>query len=185
MNTPLSLHEIACYLPDEAATEQLARSLASTIGLSQSGAPLRVTNVRIHLRGDLGSGKTAFTRAFLRACGVTGRIKSPSYALLESYKVSNLYFYHLDFYRFSNSQEWEDAGFREILHQDDAVVLIEWPEQAGTALPPPDIEISLTYAEPGRQACLNAYSNKGQTWLTSLVIPPQEPPPGATHGDSL
>src|SRR5690606_39177102 len=166
-NTPLSLHEIACYLPDEAATEQLARSLASTTGLSQSGAPLRVTNVRIHLRGDLGAGKTAFTRAFLRALGVTGRIKSPSYALLENYKVSNFNLYHLDFYRFNDPEEWVEAGFRDIL-EEKAVVLIEWPEKAGGLLPCPDLSLHLEYQGEGRDLTITAYSNKGQTWLNTL-----------------
>src|SRR3546814_2715351 len=76
---------------------------------------------RIHLHGELGAGKTSFVRALLRAAGITGRIKSPSYSLLESYNLFNLYFYHLDFYRFSDPREWLDAGLRDIL-QKEAVV---------------------------------------------------------------
>src|SRR5690606_15122732 len=103
---------------------------------------------RIHLRGDLGAGKTSFARALLRAAGVQGRIKSPSYALLESYNLSSLNCYHFDFYRFSDSREWLDAGFREIL-QEKAIVLIEWPEQAGSLLPPPDLEIQIHHEDEG------------------------------------
>ena len=167
MEEPKKLHEIELYLADDSQTEALAGQFAALLGPAhgeQAGG-------RIHLKGDLGAGKTTFARALLRACGVTGRIKSPSYALLESYKVSNLYFYHLDFYRFSKAQDWEDAGFRDIL-QKQAVVLIEWPEQAGAQLPPPDVELTLNHAETGRQARLVAYSEKGRTWLTSLTLPP-------------
>jgi len=128
---------------------------------------------RIHLRGDLGAGKTAFVRALLRACGIRGRIKSPSYALLESYKVSNLYFYHFDFYRFSDPREWLDAGFRDLL-REDAVVLIEWPERAEGLLPPPDLDISLAYAGQGRDAGLTAYTARGQAWL-NILTPPTTP----------
>ena len=127
----------------------------------------------IHLRGDLGAGKTAFCRALLRACGVTGRIKSPSYALLETYKVSNLYFYHLDFYRFNDPREWLDAGFRDLL-RDDALVLIEWPEKAADALPPPDLDVSLEYSGSGRDVTLTALTSRGQKWLNAIV-PPKAP----------
>ncbi|MCB5364515.1 tRNA (adenosine(37)-N6)-threonylcarbamoyltransferase complex ATPase subunit type 1 TsaE [Pusillimonas sp. CC-YST705] len=157
---------IELYLEDDEQTQALAEQFAALMG-PERGAH---AGGRIHLKGDLGAGKTTFARALLRACGVTGRIKSPSYALLESYKVSNLYFYHLDFYRFSKAQDWEDAGFRDIL-QKQAVVLIEWPEQAGTQLPSPDIELTLIHADAGRQAQLVAYSEKGRTWLTSLILP--------------
>src|SRR5690606_37852032 len=144
------------HLPDETATEALAARLAPLLtdrpaGADAQAAPGPRAGGRIHLRGDLGAGKTAFARALLRACGIRGRIKSPSYSLLESYKISNLYFYHFDFYRFSDPREWLDAGFRDLL-RDDAVVLIEWPERAQALLPTPDMEILLAYAGQGRDA---------------------------------
>jgi tRNA threonylcarbamoyladenosine biosynthesis protein TsaE len=167
-------------LADEDDTALLAQQFAPMLsgavpGIGRGG--------RIHLRGDLGAGKTSFVRSLLRACGVTGRIKSPSYGLLESYNVSNLYFYHLDFYRFSESTDWEDAGFREIL-QNEAVVLIEWPEQAGSRLPPPDLELHLDYAGLGRRAILTAYSKKGKLWLMTLALPQLESPPPGCPGDA-
>ncbi|XOT96991.1 tRNA (adenosine(37)-N6)-threonylcarbamoyltransferase complex ATPase subunit type 1 TsaE [Alcaligenes pakistanensis] len=152
-------------LPDEDATTALAERLAPLLSGQVPGVP---TGGRIHLHGDLGAGKTHFVRALLRACGVTGRIKSPSYALLESYKVSSLYFYHLDFYRFSDPREWVDAGFRDIL-QDNAVVLIEWPEKAGDLLPEPDLDLHLDYCGDGRLATLDARSAKGTLWITTLA----------------
>ncbi|MCP1678874.1 tRNA (adenosine(37)-N6)-threonylcarbamoyltransferase complex ATPase subunit type 1 TsaE [Kerstersia gyiorum] len=160
------------YLPDETATEALARRLAPLVydRPDASAAPGPGAGGRIHLRGDLGAGKTSFARALLRACGISGRIKSPSYALLESYKVFNLYLYHLDFYRFSESREWLDAGFREIL-REDALVLIEWPERAGDLLSPPDLEISLEYLDDGRRADLSAHTERGLKWLNAILSP--------------
>lgn len=158
-------HPLTVSLPDEDATTALAQGLAPLLSGQVAGVP---PGGRIHLHGDLGAGKTHFVRALLRACGVTGRIKSPSYALLESYKVSSLYFYHLDFYRFSDPREWVDAGFRDIL-QDNAVVLIEWPEKAGDLLPEPDLDLHLDYCGDGRLATLDAHSAKGTLWITTLA----------------
>lgn len=149
------------FLADEAATAALAQQLAQVLQPLQHSAHL-------YLQGDLGAGKTTFTRAFLRALGVTGRIKSPSYALLESYKVSSFNLYHLDFYRFNDPEEWVEAGFRDILEEEHAVVLIEWPEKAGGLLPPSDLTVHLDYQEDGRDLTINAHSNQGQAWLNTL-----------------
>lgn len=156
---------ITLNLPDEAATETLARRFA----------PLVRYGGRIHLNGDLGAGKTTFARALLRACGIQGRIKSPTFTLVEVYNISNLYCYHFDFYRFTDPREWLDAGFRDALRQD-ALVLIEWAEKAGTTLPPPDLEITLVPDGDGRVATLTAASEQGQLWLTAL-FPTAEAPP--------
>ena len=160
-------------LPDEAATDALGQALAMVAAeLSPNSAgvltPGAEAQGRIHLQGELGAGKTALVRAFLRHCGITGRIKSPSYALLESYEVSNLYLYHLDFYRFSDPAEWLDAGFRD-LFKNQALILIEWPERAGDLLTAPDLLIQLVYAGAGRQVTLSAFTTKGVQWLTALA----------------
>src|SRR5690606_35188995 len=97
------LSSVSIYLDDEDATSALASQLAPMLTGMHPALGSAHGGGRIHLRGNLGAGKTSFARAFLRSSGVKGRIKSPSYALLESYNVSNLYFYHLDFYRFSDS----------------------------------------------------------------------------------
>lgn len=166
--TPATL---SLRLDDEQATIALAHRLAPLLCGRLPAAADTGPGGRLHLRGELGAGKTSLVRALLRASGVTGRIKSPSYALLESYNVSNLYFYHFDFYRFSDVREWLDAGFRELM-DENAVVLIEWPEKAGEILPPPDLDILLEYAGTGRHAHLSAHSNKGRLWLTQLTPPP-------------
>ena len=103
---------------------------------------------RIDLHGDLGSGKTTFARFFLAACGVTGRIKSPSFSVLESYAVDGLALHHLDFYRQSDPTAWQAGGLRDVL-LEPAIVLVEWPEHA-VGLPPPQIELWLSWAIEGQ-----------------------------------
>ena len=164
---------ISLNLPDEQATERLAAVFAPLLSGRHTGIPV---GGRIHLRGDLGAGKTSFVRAFLRASGIRGRIKSPSYALLECYNLSSLHFYHLDFYRFSDSREWLDAGFRDIL-QENSIVLIEWPEQAGPLLPPPDLDVLIKHEDEGRSAVLTPCSDKGRLWLTTLFPATPAPQP--------
>ena len=159
-------------LPDEHATDKLGQALAHLAAALKPDAlgkllPGPSAGGRIHLKGDLGAGKTALVRALLRQCNISGRIKSPSYALLESYEVSNLYFYHLDFYRFSENADWLDAGFRD-LFKNNALILIEWPERAGSLLSDPDLLIELSYAGLGRIATLSAYSEKGLSWINAL-----------------
>ena len=166
-----ALSHYRLFLADEAASCALANNLAKSIfpNLSE-GYELDLSDfsgARIYLHGDLGAGKTTFARAFLRALGVKGRIKSPTYTLLESYNVSRLYLYHFDFYRFNESSEWQEAGFRENL-LENAVVLIEWPEKADKSLPAPDILLHLQYQDSGRTAELQAYSEKGQQWIAQL-----------------
>ena len=149
--TPLLTQAHALAVPED--TDLLGLFLGKAILNQCSGGV-------IYLQGELGAGKTALVRALLRTCGVQGRIKSPSYALLETYKVSSLYFYHLDFYRFKNPQEWQEAGFRDLFHSN-AVVLIEWPEKADGLLPQPDLLINLLYEGEGRIVNIDAYTQKG------------------------
>lgn len=168
------LAKIELDLADDSQTQLLGQDLAQiaadlTITSEGHRIPGAKAGGRIHLSGELGAGKTSLARAFLQQCGVTGRIKSPSYALLESYAVSNLYLYHLDFYRFSDPSEWLDAGFRDIL-RENALVLIEWPERAQDLLSKPDILIELVYLQTGRHATLSALTNKGLEWLTALTL---------------
>ena len=145
------------HLPDPAATGLLGTALA----------PALAPGLRVYLRGDIGSGKTALVRGLLRAAGVQGPIKSPSYALVELYVVSSLHLYHFDFYRFRDPGEWSDAGFEEYFTGDN-VCLVEWPERAGDRLPEADLEIVLTLANSGRDARLTAHSGAGARCLGSV-----------------
>jgi tRNA threonylcarbamoyladenosine biosynthesis protein TsaE len=147
-------------LADEAATAALAGLIAPGIG----------PGFVLHLSGDLGAGKTTFTRALLRALGHTGRVRSPTFTLAEPYTLSRFDLYHFDFYRFSNPDEWRDAGFEEALDGDVAAV-VEWPEKAGDSLPRPDLRVQLApLPDPGaRRAQLLAGTDRGRACLSTVA----------------
>ncbi len=121
----------------------------------------------LHLRGDLGAGKTTLVRGLLRGLGHGGRVKSPTYTLVEPYELSSLHFYHFDFYRLKNQEEWEQAGFREYFNAQ-AFCAVEWPERARGLLAAPDLEIELRFEGERRRARIEARSAAGETWLSSL-----------------
>lgn len=125
----------------------------------------------VTLRGELGSGKTTLVRGLLRARGVSGPVKSPTYALVEHYPVSSLYFYHFDFYRFTNPNEWDFAGMSDYFG-DDAVCIVEWPERVAGLLPAPDLALSLSYAahDRGRDVVAEAFSPAGDRCVNVLAM---------------
>lgn len=153
--------ELDLSLPDEAATLALGRALA----------PGALPGRTLYLRGDLGAGKTTLARGLLRALGVSDRIKSPTYSVVEPYMLSSLHLYHFDFYRVKDSAEWVSSGFREYFNAQSACI-VEWPERAGASLPPPDLEVTLNFCGEGRQAAVKAHSDAGAAWL-SLLPPPR------------
>jgi tRNA threonylcarbamoyladenosine biosynthesis protein TsaE len=144
-------------LPDAGATEHLGASLAAGIGPGQV----------LHLKGELGSGKTTLVRGLLKGLGYAGRVGSPTYPLVEPYEVSSLHFYHFDFYRLRDASEWLSSGFRDYFNPE-SVCIVEWPERAGPTLPPPDVEIVLEHAGEARRARLQARTPAGEAWLSSL-----------------
>jgi len=154
---------------DEQATDRAGATLANIL-LAREADILR-SGLVIALSGELGTGKTALVRATLRALGVEGPIKSPSYALLEVYVVSRLNFYHFDFYRFKDPAEFTEAGFRE-LFGPAAICAIEWPEKAMPELALPDLLFRLAIAEPGRRVELNAFTALGLACLQSFSAAP-------------
>jgi tRNA threonylcarbamoyladenosine biosynthesis protein TsaE len=101
-----------------------------------------LTDAFVILTGPLGAGKTTWVRHLLRALGVTGRIKSPTYALLEPYEVNGRSISHLDFYRFDDPREWIDAGLRDVFAAP-GLKLAEWPEKAAAVLPLADLELRI------------------------------------------
>lgn len=121
----------------------------------------------VALRGDLGAGKTTLVRSVLRALGVSGRIKSPTYPLLETYNVSSLYFYHFDFYRIKDPSELEDAGFREYF-SGPGLCFVEWPERAGDWLPAPDVTLTLLVEDAGRTLLAASGSDLGRECLERM-----------------
>jgi len=153
-------------LADEAATARLGALLAHA--LQKQRASIEASGFVIGLSGDLGAGKTALVRAMLRALGETGPVKSPTFALLEPYVVSRLNFYHFDFYRFADPEEFAAAGFRE-LFGPGAVCAIEWPERARGALPTPDLALTLKVKGEGRGVDAAAYSATGAACLNEIA----------------
>jgi len=155
---------LALHLPDEAATLALGARVAYGVR----------TGMSIHLCGELGAGKTTLARGLIRALGYEGKVKSPTYSLVELYTVSRLHLYHFDFYRFNDPKAWQDSGFRE--HFNEAsLCLVEWPEKAGAALPPPDLRITLTPAPRGRDVKLEAFSEAGRQCLISAAERSSDP----------
>ncbi|HEY7986202.1 MAG TPA: tRNA (adenosine(37)-N6)-threonylcarbamoyltransferase complex ATPase subunit type 1 TsaE [Methylophilaceae bacterium] len=149
---------ITLTLKNEAETLALGAKIACVI---QGG-------LKIWLRGDLGAGKTTLARGLLRGLGYDGKVKSPTYTLVESYVISGITFYHFDLYRFTSEEEWEEAGFREYFNPT-SVCLVEWPENAANLLPHADIEVSLEVDGAGRKAALTAKTTQGQQCLDSLA----------------
>lgn len=146
--------------PDEAACALTAQALAAA----------RPSNAVITLEGDLGAGKTTFTRHLLQALGVQGRIKSPTYAVMESYEVG-WPVAHFDFYRFSDPQEWEDAGFRDVFAAP-GLKICEWPHKAAGLMPMADVAVQLDImqadAGSARHVQLRAFSAEGVRLLRAM-----------------
>lgn len=145
------------HLADAVATERLGRALAA----------IRPASAVVYLRGELGAGKSSLARALLRALGVRGAIRSPTYTLVERYPLAaGGEAWHLDLYRIADVGELEFLG----LDSDEAVLwLVEWPERAAGGLPAADLDIALGIEGLGRRAELVAGSPAGQQWLATLV----------------
>jgi tRNA threonylcarbamoyladenosine biosynthesis protein TsaE len=139
----------------------------ATLAFGAELARVLTPGLKLYLRGNLGAGKTTLVRGILRGLGYTEKVKSPTYTLVELYKVSNLYLYHFDFYRFTDAEEWEEAGFREYFGAE-SVCLVEWPEKAGDLLPAPDLEITLAIEQEGRRVEVAALTENGRKCLTRL-----------------
>jgi tRNA threonylcarbamoyladenosine biosynthesis protein TsaE len=158
-----AFHYLAYYVADESAMLRFGSNIATIL---QPG-------LTIFLQGNLGAGKTTLARGVLRGLGYPGKVKSPTYNLVEVYKFSRLYFYHFDFYRFNNAIEWEEAGFREYFNPD-SICLVEWPEKAAGVLPIADLVFCLAISDGGRKIDIHAATEGGKQCLRelrNLVVP--------------
>lgn len=153
----MSDQTLQIFLADESATLELGRRIARILE----------PGLLIALHGDLGAGKTTLARGVLRGLGYDGRVKSPTYTLVELYELSRLHLYHFDFYRFNDPRELGDAGFREAFN-GNAVCIVEWPERAADILPAPDLDIRLIEERGGRNVLLAAQTEKGKLCLARL-----------------
>jgi tRNA threonylcarbamoyladenosine biosynthesis protein TsaE len=152
------MNSLTRYAPDEPAMDALGRCLAR--GARRAGV--------IYLRGDLGTGKTTLVRALLRAFGYQGKVRSPTYTLVEPYALEGLTVYHLDLYRLGSPEELEWIGIRD-LQAESALLLIEWPEQGAGMLPAADLQVSLSYRGPGRELRFQPLTVAGETMFAACL----------------
>ncbi len=151
-------------LSDAAATLAAGARAASALG----------GGMVVTLAGDLGAGKTTLVRGMLRALGWTQTVKSPTYTLVEHYPFSNLYFYHFDFYRFTEPSEWETAGLSECFDAR-SVCVVEWPERVRGMLPVADLVLTLTWhplpgsRQDGRLLAAIAHTEAGERCLDAIL----------------
>jgi len=150
--------ELSAFLPNEAATLGFGEKLAQAL---QPG-------LFVALSGELGSGKTTLARGILRGLGYKGKVKSPTYTLVEHYKLLRLDLYHFDFYRFKDSSELLEAGFRDDFDSRN-VCLIEWPERALDLLPVADLSVSLVEARGGRRVRIVAKTELGKNCIARIT----------------
>lgn len=153
----MSVREV--FLADPAATEALAAALAAS-------QPARAV---VFLEGDLGAGKSSLARAWLRALGVRGAIKSPTYTLVERYPLPAGEAAHLDLYRLAGAAELDFLGLDE-LAAEAALWLVEWPDRGQGGLPAPDLRVRLAVEGAGRRARLEASSPAGEAWLARVPV---------------
>ncbi|NUZ10597.1 tRNA (adenosine(37)-N6)-threonylcarbamoyltransferase complex ATPase subunit type 1 TsaE [Pseudoalteromonas sp. McH1-7] len=144
-------------LADEPATVAMGNKIAQIV---RQGAVL-------FLHGDLGAGKTTLTRGIVQSLGHSGKVKSPTYTLVEPYELEDVSIYHFDLYRLGSPEELEYMGIRDYF-ANHAICVVEWPEKGEGFIPSPDIDITMQYAGEGRQAILQAKSSRGEALLKQL-----------------
>jgi tRNA threonylcarbamoyladenosine biosynthesis protein TsaE len=147
-------------LADTGRTEALGRALARALPGVASGAVL-------YLQGELGAGKTTCVRSLLRALGVIGLVRSPTYTLVETYVLPNLTCVHVDLYRLQSLTEVDELGLRDVVGPG-CLLLVEWPERGDGHLTPADLDLALQYSGEGRRALVQAKTPLGMEWLENL-----------------
>jgi tRNA threonylcarbamoyladenosine biosynthesis protein TsaE len=148
-------------LADSTATDALGAALARTFPDAAEGF------AAAYFSGDLGAGKTTCVRSFLRTLGVAGLVRSPTYTLIETYRLPAITCVHVDLYRLQGPLEVNELGLRDLLSAK-CLLLVEWPEKGGRALPQPDLKLTLTYAGTGRHARVQPASSRGCSWVDNL-----------------
>lgn len=145
-------------LPDEQATTALAEQVYAAL-------PDNLAGWTVLLRGELGAGKSSFARAFIKAAGHQGAVPSPTYTLVEPYKLASGNIYHIDLYRVSDEEELRYLGWNEL---DDGFRLVEWPERVPRLTDEADLVLELEYAGNARLAKLAALSERGSALIQKI-----------------
>lgn len=140
---------------------------AATIAFGQRLATLCQPPLVMYLQGEIGAGKTTLIRALLRSLGVQDAIKSPTFSLIEPYKIDHWHLYHVDLYRLSAPEELEYVGLTDYMTAD-SVCCIEWPERAERFLPVPDLTVKLTFLAEGRALELISGTTRGKALVAKL-----------------
>jgi tRNA threonylcarbamoyladenosine biosynthesis protein TsaE len=147
------------YCADEAATLALGARLAAGL--------MAGISMQFHLRGDLGAGKTTLVRGVLQGLGHSGRVKSPTYGLVENYQLGDIHICHFDLYRLAHPEELEFLGVRDLL--DGQVAFFEWPERANGWLGAADVEIAMAVEGSGRSVDIQSSTVVGNQWFEQIV----------------
>lgn len=155
------MKQIEFFCETERDTQSLAQKVVKAIDKAELGS------TTVYLRGDLGAGKTTFTRDFLHALGHIGSVKSPTYTLVEPYQLYDIDFFHFDLYRLNDPEELEFMGIRDYFTAK-SFCLIEWPEKGFGLLPEADLEIMISHQSEGRHFLLSSGSQKGETWISDI-----------------
>ena len=164
----MRFREAEARVATAALMEALGRALGDLLlsNTDKTQSSTRKRAVVVFLRGPLGAGKTTFARGLLRAFGVTGAVKSPTYTLVEPYMTEQGRVAHFDFYRLSDAAEVDYLGLREYLDQE--VCLVEWPERVLAALPTPDLEFAIEVDGDARNVRISAGESRGAALLERL-----------------
>lgn len=141
---------------------------AEMLGFAAQLAPLVPLGSVIFLSGNLGAGKTTFTRGFLHALGHAGKVKSPTYTLVEPYEFSDKTIYHFDLYRLTSPESLLHMGVQDYFHAH-AICILEWPDKGDPILPKPDLVCQIDFLEEGRRVQLLAHSVIGERIIQQLT----------------
>lgn len=152
-------------LADEVATEKLGADLAEAI--KKHILEVKGQGLNIRLIGELGAGKTFFTRSFLRSLGFNGPVRSPTFSLLQTYPFKDFQINHFDFYRFEDPEEFEESGFRENFGPG-LITFTEWTNKAFPYVPGADIEVQIKVHNDAREATIKSVSELGSKILEAL-----------------